>query len=179
MAVPAYPMMCFKLPLSSCKEINGDIARFWWSNPDRDSQIHWKSWNALCLAKTDGGLGFRDLADFNLALLAKQSWRILLNPNSLWVKILKGRYFPDCGFLHVELGSRPSWIWSSLLEGRNSILCHARKQVLSGDQTSIWRDNWIQDIGVIRPIAPIAPTAPQLVRDIVDSENNSWRVDSI
>lgn len=89
------------------------------------------------LSSHNGRLVYRDLVDFNLALLAKQSWRILQNSNAMWVHILKGSYFPDPDFLDAELGSQPSWLWSSLLDGRDSILCKARRLVLNGEQTNI------------------------------------------
>lgn len=54
------------------------------------------------------GLGFRDLKAFNLAMLAKQGWRILTCFNSLLRKILKV-WNPHCSFLeagvnHLLLG---------------------------------------------------------------------------
>jgi hypothetical protein len=45
------------------------------------------------LAKQKVGLGYRDLESFNMALLAKQGWRVMLNPDSLFAKILKSKYF--------------------------------------------------------------------------------------
>jgi hypothetical protein len=70
-------------------------------------------------SKEKGGLGFRDLEWFNLALLAKQGWRIIQNPDSLASKILKEKYFPQASFLNAQLGRRPSYIWRSFLNARS------------------------------------------------------------
>ncbi|CAL2228878.1 unnamed protein product [Prunus armeniaca] len=43
MAIPAYAMMCFKFPAGLCQEVNNDIAKFWWTNHDKDHGMHWKS----------------------------------------------------------------------------------------------------------------------------------------
>ncbi|CAL8994691.1 unnamed protein product [Prunus brigantina] len=178
-AVPTYPMMCFLFPKATCSDICSDLAKFWWGKPDSDSKIHWKSWKALSLAKSEGGLGFRDLFDFNLALLAKQSWRILNNPHALWVKLLKARYFPDCDFKDATLGHRPSWIWRSLLAGRDTVMNNARRQIMNGESTNIWADNWVPEVGIITPLVPIPINAPQLVSEIIDVRSGSWNLDSV
>lgn len=121
LAVTTYPMNIFKFPATLCKEINGIIANFWWGSSDHGSKIHWKNWADLGKPKCDGGMGFRDLEDFNLALLAKQCWRILQNPNDFWVKLLKARYFPHTDFLNATKGYRASWAWSSLVDAKDII----------------------------------------------------------
>ena len=39
-----------------------------------------------------GGLGFRDLHLFNLAMLARQGWRLIQDPDSLCGQILRAKY---------------------------------------------------------------------------------------
>lgn len=41
-AIPAYPMSCFKFPVTLCSEINGLLADFWWGNMESNG-LHWKS----------------------------------------------------------------------------------------------------------------------------------------
>ena len=65
-----------------------------------------------------GGLGFRNFQAFNLALLAKQGWRIMNNPNSLCAAVLKGIYFPSVSFMEASKGYRASWSWASLIKGQ-------------------------------------------------------------
>ena len=52
--------------------------------------MHWKSWDKLCVPKDNGGLGFKDLMDFNTAMLGKQLWRLIEKPNTLISRVLKG-----------------------------------------------------------------------------------------
>lgn len=69
--------------------------------------------------KGEGGLGFKDFASFNTALLAKQFWRLEESPNVLWARVLKGLYYDGKSCWEAKKGASPSWVWSSLLEGRN------------------------------------------------------------
>ncbi|KAM1385963.1 hypothetical protein TB2_031835 [Malus domestica] len=78
------------------------IAKFWWSGDLGKRKIHWLNWRVLCKSKQEGGLGFRDLYAFNLALLAKQSWHFLHNPEALVYRVFKARYFPATDFLEAQ-----------------------------------------------------------------------------
>ncbi|GMI97498.1 hypothetical protein HRI_003419100 [Hibiscus trionum] len=107
-AIPIYSMSCFLLSKSFCHELEQIIARFWWHHSQDRRGIHWCSWPDLCITKDSRGLGFRDFAKFNVALLAKQGWRLIQNPSSLVARLLRARYYPDSTFLKARLGASPS-----------------------------------------------------------------------
>ena len=67
--------------------------------------------------KYNGGLGFRDIELFNLALLARQAWRILMDPDSLSARVLRAKYHPGVDILNAEIGSAPSQMWRAIIEG--------------------------------------------------------------
>ena len=87
-------MMCFSLPLYFCKRLNSVVRNFWWGGAEDKNKISWKRWEVLTRPKFEGGLGFRDFKCFNRALLAKQGWRLLTNPDAYWANFLKAIYFP-------------------------------------------------------------------------------------
>ncbi|KAF5459563.1 hypothetical protein F2P56_019502 [Juglans regia] len=113
-AIPTYSMNVFLLPRTLCAKLNSLISNFWWDTQDKGEKIHWKGWNYLSKNKASGRLGFRDLMSFNLALLAKQVWRILQNPTTLVARILKAIYFPNKSILEAKVGFQPSYTWKSL-----------------------------------------------------------------
>ena len=72
-------------------------------------------------SKNEGGMGFRDLALHNETLLAKQAWRLLQDQGSLFYKIFKPWFFPNCTIMEAVESSRVSCAWKSILHGRDVI----------------------------------------------------------
>ena len=108
-ATPTYMMSCFKLPESLCRELNAMMSNFWWGQKDKERKMAWVAREKLCNLKEEGGIGFRDLRAFNLALLAKQGWRLQQNANSLVHQVFKSIYFMNRPFKEAVLGKRPSF----------------------------------------------------------------------
>jgi len=82
-AIPSYAMACFDITKGLADDISAIICRFWWAQQDKENKLHWVSRETLSNRKDKGSLGYRDLHLFNLAMLARQAWRIVQNPDSL------------------------------------------------------------------------------------------------
>ena len=82
-AIPIYTMSVFQLPSALCDELTSMVRSFWWGQHNGKKKILWTSWDKICAPKIEGGWGFHDLKAFNLALLAKQGWRLQTNTSSL------------------------------------------------------------------------------------------------
>lgn len=65
-----FAMNVFLLPKGLVKEL-GVMNGFWWGKRDGGNKgMHWKVWQRLSIPKKWGGLGFRKLREFNIALLS-------------------------------------------------------------------------------------------------------------
>lgn len=61
----------------------------------------------MCEPKRKRGLGFKELQNFNMVLIAKQGWRIIKQPNSLFARAFRGKYFHSTSFLQAKQESNP------------------------------------------------------------------------
>ncbi|BFG35644.1 hypothetical protein CerSpe_219180 [Prunus speciosa] len=151
---PLYSMSVYLLPKYFCDDLNRLIADFWWNGNSGDRKIHWLAWDKLCQPKDLGGLGFRDLYAFNLAMLAKQGWRLIQYPNSLIANVLRAKYFHDKSFLEVPVPENSSYVWKSICAARKILLQGSRWQVGSGAEIDIWKDPWVPRPSTFRVISP-------------------------
>ncbi|KAK2651462.1 hypothetical protein Ddye_011318 [Dipteronia dyeriana] len=96
-------------------------ARFWWGSTSETRKLYWGARNKLCHNKDIGGLGFRGLMIFNKALLAKQGGRLIQHLHSLAARVLKQCYYPDTSMLFAVGSSSSSFLWKSVVWGRQII----------------------------------------------------------
>jgi hypothetical protein len=108
-AIPTYVMSIYLIPESTVKDIERMLNSFWWGSGANNKGIRWLVWDRMIHPKSQGGMGFRDLHAFNLAMIAKQGWNLLSKPHSLVAKIYKARYFPNSSLFDSKIGHNPSY----------------------------------------------------------------------
>jgi hypothetical protein len=155
------------------------IANHWWGIEDGKKKLHWRSWQWLTTPKAMGGMGLRDMELFNQAMLARQGWCLLTDPSSLCVRVLKGRYYPDCDFWDAPRPRSASYTWRSILFGRELLRSGIRWGI--GDRSSIRieTDNWIPGVSpvLLNPQVPLLED--QKVNTLILEDSRSWDVDLV
>ncbi|XP_027075851.1 uncharacterized mitochondrial protein AtMg00310-like [Coffea arabica] len=143
LAMPTYAMSYFKLPLKMCKEISALMASYWWGENNGKAKMHLCSWKRMTQNKNQGGLGFKDLVNFNRALLGKQIWRLPVDPNLLISKVLTAKYYPTSSIFKCKCPQNASWIWQSLMGAKQHVEDGIWRKIGNGLSTDIWEDKWI------------------------------------
>ncbi|KAH9666643.1 putative ribonuclease H protein [Citrus sinensis] len=135
-------------------------------------------WDKICLSKSRGGLGFKNLEVMNHALLMKISWGIISNSDTLWVRVLCFKYGLDpCNLPSSLPDKQGSCVWSAIRKTWDAAKHGARWAVCNGARVRFWLDCWVTKyeplIGLaLQPIPQVSLNAS--VSDFTD-EHGGWR----
>ena len=173
-AIPAYAMSVFKLPKQIIKGIITAMSQFWWGDDDQQKHMHWFAWWKMCVSKKQGGMGFRDLHCFNLAMLAKQCWRLIADPDSLCASVLRAKYFPSGDLLNCQLKKGSSYTWQSIWAGIQTFKRGHIWRVGDGTQINIWDDPWIPSSPTRKIMTRRGNTVYTKVSELFDPITDSW-----
>ena len=161
-SIPTYTMEVFFLPAKLCDELDVLCARFWWGQAGDEWKIHWKSWSFLTQPKKVGGMGFRDLRSFNLAMLSKQGWRMIQDQNSLLSRC----------FLEATDCPNSSYVWKSVLASQQILKKWCYWRVGTGSSIRVMEDKGIPNHLGNKTLFPIEYDEWEWrVSDLID-----WRV---
>ena len=117
-------------------------------------------------------MDFRDLRDFNLAMLAKQGWRMLHDHDSLLSKCFKARYFPRYTFLEAKESPGCSYVWRSLVAALPILKSGYCWRVGNGSSISVMGDKWIPNYPTNKVLHPIHESVDEMavVSELIDLE---------
>lgn len=172
-------MSCFLLSPETCKKITAATSNYWWSGVADKRGVHWKNLPDITLPKCHGGMCFRDIKLFNLAMLGKQGWRLMSNPDSLCARVLKGKYFPQGEFMTTGKKKNSSSTWRVILAGRKVLEMGLIKRIGDGVSTNIWSDRWIPTAIGNKPICMKDGATAIQVSELLTVDGRSWDGDAL
>ncbi|XP_074374166.1 uncharacterized protein LOC141714552 [Apium graveolens] len=179
-ALPSFSMNIFLLPMELVKDIEKCMSKFFWSTSKKSkSRISWMAWHRMSKHKYEGGMGFRCLRDFNMAMLGKQCWRQLTNPDSLVAHVYKARYYADKDFMEAELGNSPSFIWHSMWEAKNVISSGSCWRIGNGNNVSILQQPWLQNVENPYIVTNSPAISQQKVASLFRTDAKQWDIEII
>jgi len=99
----------------------------------------------------------RQLKEFNLALLGKWCWRMLVDRGGLWFRVLVARYGEEAGRLEVGGRSVSTW-WREIAKIRDGVDSEVGgwfadsvyKKVGNGSNTLFWHNRWLGNVPLCR-----------------------------
>jgi hypothetical protein len=117
---------------------------------------------------------------FNIAMLAKQVWRLHAAPNSLLNQCLKAKYYPSNDILNAQIGFNPSYTWRSIHHAIETIKKGSCWKIGAGDKVNIWKDNWIPFQNGFKILTPKAGNNINLVNELILEEpSRCWNTNLI
>lgn len=93
LANPAYVMQVFLLPINICNIMDRPCRRFLWGHQEEWRRgLILKTWDNIYTPKQAWGLGIRRTRDANIAQVTKLGWKVCIELNRTWVKLIRFKY---------------------------------------------------------------------------------------
>jgi hypothetical protein len=150
-SLPLYFFSFYKALVCVIKEMVSIQRNFLWGGGMDSNKMCWVSWDRICQPKESGGLGIKNLENFNSSLLCKWKWRCLEDREAPWYELLHFRYGSFAANFLLEDGKeglknasiwwRDIWKLGSGAEGgwfgRNISSCLG-----DGNDITFWKEKW-------------------------------------
>lgn len=112
------------LPKAVINDINGICISYLWTGSCNDGRPGAVSWTSVSKDKKVGGLWFRDIGMWNMAVVCKLSWQVAQEKDNLWVKWVKWVncvYIKGAQWHAYEAPTIASWAWKLVCKANNDV----------------------------------------------------------
>ncbi|GAU44755.1 hypothetical protein TSUD_246480 [Trifolium subterraneum] len=182
-SLPVYALSFFKAPSGTISSIESIFIKFFWGGCEDSRKISWVDWKTIYLRKEYGGLGVRQLKEFNLALLGKWCWRLLVDREGLWFRVLAARYGVEGGRLRDGGRRGSSWLKDIMRiregggPGGRWFEEHVSKRVGDGLDTFFWTDPWLGGTPLCERFGRLFDLAETKRRTVAEMFSLGWGAD--
>jgi len=102
-AIPLFYLSIFKASITVCNNISSIQRKFLWDWGRQNKSISWVSWDNVCKPLEEGGVGVKEIRNFNPALLTKWKWHLMSGEGGKWKEILVSKYSTKPYIRHARL----------------------------------------------------------------------------
>jgi len=117
--IPVYWNSVAAIPKRFLDHICRTSFRFLWAGQISPRGTHLANWKSIAAAKEMGGWGLKNTRLFARSLVGRNLWRLTLG-NSLWVRVMNSKYFPNLfvseWFREPTKSSKGSIVWKALVD---------------------------------------------------------------
>ena len=149
----------FRLPKKIKLRLDKIQRDFLWGGGSSERKIHLIKWDSVCQSKERGGLGIRNLSNFNRALLGKWCWRFTMEDNSMWRSVINLKYDLEVRgwFPPIPKGCHGVGLWKEISKEGLILRHHCSVKIGDGSKARFWEDWWCGE-------APLCSSFPVLYR---------------
>nr|GEX66747.1 RNA-directed DNA polymerase, eukaryota, reverse transcriptase zinc-binding domain protein [Tanacetum cinerariifolium] len=143
-------MSIFKVPGIVFKIQESFRASFFWGSIKDKKKLAWIKWSNILASFDKGGLGVGGIKAFNISLIYKWRWRMMKNPEALWVKVIKSIHGAKAGM--DSNGCQTNGLWAKIvgtidhLHSSDLVQFSSIKYKVKDDSLiCFWFDTWVRD----------------------------------
>ncbi|KAJ4794628.1 RNA-directed DNA polymerase (reverse transcriptase)-related family protein [Rhynchospora pubera] len=174
MSVPVYYMSVEMIPKGIIRQMESQIAKFFWGKTDKDRYMSFISWKRICQPVDRGGLGVRKLSTFGEALLLKLVWDMASEEDKIWVQVCRSKYYSILGFWRAVNVGGTSNIWKQEVKLRHTFKENVMWQVAKGDKIPALSQPWFPEWRVAQQAS--RNDRKITVSDLFDFDTNQWNL---
>lgn len=115
-AIQAYWTRHFMLPVAIHKKLQQMFTRFLWKGDHTKTGGAKVSWAAVCKPWEEGGLGLKNLVEWNSTQLLMHFWRLVKRHHFLWISWVFSTVLKHKNFWTMIIPTDCSWFWRNILK---------------------------------------------------------------
>nr|XP_025677258.2 uncharacterized protein LOC112777171 isoform X2 [Arachis hypogaea] len=161
-SIPTYQMQVSLFPSSVSDKITSMMRLFLWKGKVDGRGLSLTNWNTVVTPKKFGGLGIRDPACANIALIGKLIWQLFNCPEKFWVQLIFHKFLKTFDTSLFMPPRNASHVWRSICKAFN-LLGDGFTWNIGPLNQSFWFGKW-------RMEGPLAKEVPYV--HISDFESN-------
>jgi hypothetical protein len=143
-SLPVYFLSLFPLPASVNRRMEKLQREFLWGGMGDAHKFPLVNWKTVCQPVQCGGLGIKNHAVLNQALLGKWLWRFMVEHDSLWKQVIVTKYGYESGSWSPGIVNGPYGmsVWKHIRQGWDRFFPHIKFVLGCGSRIRFWLDIW-------------------------------------